>query len=218
VIVLIGGEKGGTGKSTLAQNLAVWLAHEGKDVMLLDADPQATSKKWIDRRNELTGGLPKVHCTQALGNVLHTARDLEKRYDEILIDAGGRDSAELRSALVAADVVYIPIRASQADLETMEHVQELVSLARNMNQGLKAYALVSMAPSNPMIREREEAEAFLSDFPALQLAKTFIRDRKVYRDALLEGKGVVEMTNSPGKAEIQLFGQEAYDQENANGR
>ena len=55
--ILIASAKGGVGKSTLATNLAVYLAHEGEDVMLLDADLQATSKRWADRRNERTDGL-----------------------------------------------------------------------------------------------------------------------------------------------------------------
>jgi len=210
VIVLIGGEKGGTGKSTIACNLATWLSREGKDVLLLDADPQATAKRWVDRRNDLQGDRPKLAVAQATGDVFKPARDYATRYGEVVIDAGGRDSKELRTAMVAADVLLVPIRASQPDLETMDHVNELVALARGMNPDLKAYALISMAPSNPMINEVAEANAFLSDFAELRLAQTFIRDRKVFRDAMLEGKGVIEMNNSQARAEIQLLGQEIY--------
>ncbi|GIK74455.1 MAG: chromosome partitioning protein ParA [Chloroflexota bacterium] len=213
MIVLIGGEKGGTGKSTIATNLSVWLAHEGRDVLLLDADHQSTSKKWLDRRNE-RGGLPVVKGAQAHGDVRAPAEDYAKRYQEVIIDAGGRDSKELRSALVAADVLYVPIRASQADLETMDHVNELVSLARTMNPDLRAFALVSLAPSNPMINEVAEAQAFLEEFSEFKLARTFIRDRKVFRDALLEGCGVVEKANNQAKAEIQLLGEEIYNAAN----
>ena len=210
MIVLIGGEKGGTGKSTIACNLATWLSREGKDVLLLDADPQATAKRWVDRRNDLEGDRPKLAVAQATGDVFKPARDYATRYGEVVIDAGGRDSKELRTAMVAADVLLVPIRASQPDLETMDHVNELVALARGMNPDLKAYALISMAPSNPMINEVAEANAFLSDFAELRLAQTFIRDRKVFRDAMLEGKGVIEMNNSQARAEIQLLGQEIY--------
>ncbi len=210
MIVLIGGEKGGTGKSTVATNLAVWLAREGKDVLLLDADIQATSKRWVDRRNEHDEQLPVVHCAQALGDVFKPARDYVRRYQEIIIDAGGRDSKELRTAMVAADYLYVPIQASQPDLETMDHVNELVGLARSMNPNLRAFALISRAPSNPMINEVMEAQEFLVDFTELPMASTFIRDRKIFRDAMLEGKGVVEMNNSKAKAEIQLLGQEIY--------
>lgn len=213
--LLIGGEKGGSGKSTAATNLAVYLAHEGVDVVLVDADPQATSAQFIERRNEEFPGLPKVHCVQRSGDVSATVRDLTERYQVVIIDAGGRDSKELRTAMVVANILLTPIRASQADLETLPHVNELVSLARSLNPQLGAYALLSMAPSNPMIREVAEAKAMIEQFDQLKLADSIIRDRKVYRDALADGKGVVEMQNSQAKTEIQLLGQEFFELETA---
>ena len=210
MIILVGGEKGGTGKSTIATNLAVWLAIEGRDVTLLDADPQGTAAKWVERRNALP--LPPVHCSQRSGDVFKTAKDLAERYQVVVIDAGGRDSKELRTAMVAADVLFVPIRASQADLETLPHVNELVGLARGLNPALQAFALVSMGPSNPLITEVREAQALLADFTELKLFPSIIGDRKVYRDALLEGKGVVEMNNPQAKAEIQLLAQEIFQE------
>lgn len=208
-IVMIGGEKGGTGKSTTATNLAVHLKLEGVDVMLLDADKQGTSYKFIDRRDKTD--LPKIPCVQKLGNIYNTAMDLAKRCEVLIIDAGGRDSPELRSGMVAADVIYIPIKASQADLETLPTVDELVTNARAMNPELQAFALLCLAPSNPLINEVEEAQQLLQDFPNLKLSECIIRDRKAFRDALLEGKGVVEMRNSLAKAEIQLLAQEIFE-------
>ncbi len=210
MILLIASEKGGVGKSTLCTNIAAWLAHEGQDVILLDADVQSTSKKWIDRRNEFQPGLPVVHVAQASGDVARPARDLASRYQQVVIDAAGRDSKEMRSAMVVADVLLVPTRASCCDLETIQHVNELIGLARGLNPNLRAYAVVSMAPSNPMITEASDAREFLADFSELELAPVFIRERKVYRDAILEGKGVVEMNNSQARAEIQLLGQAIY--------
>ena len=205
-IILIGGEKGGSGKSTTATNLAVFLKLEGQDVMLLDADKQATSTKWIGRRND--AGYPEIHSAQKLGDIYKTAIDLGGRYGFVIIDAGGRDSRELRTGMVAADVFYIPIKASQADLETLPVVDELVSLSRGMNPGLLVRTLLCMAPTNERIKEVDDAQALLVDFPDLPLSGCIIRERKIYRDALLLGKGVVEMKNSDARAEIQLLGQE----------
>lgn len=209
MVVLVGVEKGGTEKSTVATNLAVWLATEGKDVMLIDADPQGTAAKRVERRNS-DAGLPVVHCTQKTGDVYKTAMDLGERYEHVPIDAGGRDSKELRTALVAADVLYVPIQASQADLETLPHVNELVGLADGMNQGLRSFALLSLAPTNPTITEVRDAQELLEEFTELRLSPSIIRDRKVYRDALLEGRGVVEMSNNQAAAEIQLLAQEIF--------
>lgn len=211
-IVMIAGEKGGTGKSTTATNLAVHLKLEGVDVILLDADKQGTSAKFIDRRDKTD--LPKIPCVQKLGNIYNTALDQASRCEVLIIDAGGRDSPEMRSGMVAADVIYIPIKASQADLETLPTVDELVTNARAMNPGLRASAILCLAPSNPLINEVQEAQTLLADFPNLTLSRCIIRDRKVYRDALLEGKGVVELKNGVAKAEIQLLAQEIFDNGN----
>lgn len=214
MIVLVGAEKGGVGKSTIAANLSVHLARDGADVVLVDADPQATAAKFSERRAELRQirpDLPAVHCVQRTGDVSATVRDLAGRYQVVIIDAGGRDSRELRTALAVAHLFLTPIRASQADLETLPTINELVGLARSLNPSLEAYAVLSMAPTNPSIREVAEAAELLTDFDQLKLANSIIRDRKVFRDALLEGLGVVEMDNSQAKAEVQLLGQEFFD-------
>jgi chromosome partitioning protein len=210
MIVLVGAEKGGVGKSTIASNLAVHLAQQGVDVVVVDTDAQATCAKFVDRRNE-AGILPAVACVQKMGDVATTLRDLAKRYQVIVVDAGGRDSREMRTAMAVANLLLVPTKASQADLETLPKVNELVSLARGLNPDLKAVAVLSMAPSNPVIREVEEARQLLADFDQLELADTVIRDRKVYRDALLAGKGVVELDNSQARAEVQLLAQEFFD-------
>jgi chromosome partitioning protein len=213
-VVLIGGEKGGTGKSTIATNLAAYLANEGVDVILLDADPQATSSHWIERRNSNEDGLKPIQCAQRFGDIASTVRDLSKRYKVIVIDAGGRDSRELRSAMLVADKIVVPVRASQADLETLGKVNELVGNARAFNETLTgAYVTLSIAPTNPAINEVQEARELLElhRFPELTLSDQVIRERKVYRDALAEGRGAVEMSNNQAKAEIQLLAQDLFN-------
>ncbi|MFZ4702669.1 MAG: division plane positioning ATPase MipZ [Candidatus Methylumidiphilus sp.] len=209
MIVLFGGEKGGTGKSTLATNLAVWLAKQGRDTIIIDTDRQMTASNWVDRRNS-NETLVKVHCAEKHGNVFHAVRDISKRYDEIIIDAGGRDSEELRTALVAAHIVYVPLRASQPDLETSVHMNELVTLARGMNPTLDARLIISMAPTNPVINEAKQAQELLRELPVFNLSDTIIRERKVYRDAISDGLGVVEMDNPKAIAEIEALANEIY--------
>lgn len=209
MILLLGGEKGGTGKSTVAVNLAVWLASEGADVVLIDTDPQRTASHFIDRRNS-QADLPKVHCAEKYGNVFDTVRDLAKRYGEVIVDAGGRDSEELRTALVAANLVYCPLKASQPDIETSVHMNELVKLARGMNPALQARLLISMGPTNPVIHEAAEARELLVELPEFSLSEVVIGDRKVYRDAMPEGRGVIEMHNPKASAEIAALAHEIY--------
>jgi len=86
-----------------------------------------------------------------------------------------------------------------------------VTLARGFNPDLIAQAVVSMAPANSAGREVAEARELLAEFDAIELADTVIRDRKAYRDALLEGVGVVELGNGQARAEIQLLAGEFFD-------
>ena len=207
MVVLIGGEKGGTGKSTIATNLAAYLADRSDDVVLLDADSQGTASRWVERRNNSHPELPKVHCVQKAGDIFETIRDLSTRYQQVIIDAGGRDSEELRSAMIAG---YTPLKA-QPDLETTMNINQLVKLACGLNPSLKAYAVISMAPTHPAITEAQEAHELLMELPDIELSRVFIRERKVFRDAMVEGKGVIESKNRKAKAEIQLLAGEIYD-------
>ena len=197
MIILCGGEKGGTGKSTLATNLAVWLAHQGKDVLLVDTDRQLTASRWIDRRHALAEELPTVHGAEKHGNVFHALRDWSQRYDE------------LRTALVAAQVVYLPLRTSQPDLETSVHMHELVTLARSLNPSLTARWLLTMAPTGEG-GDTAEAARVLRELPSIPLSDIIIRDRKIYRDAMASGHGVSEMLNDKAQAEIDALGHEIY--------
>jgi chromosome partitioning protein len=210
MIVLIGSEKGGTGKSTVATNLAVWLATKGKDVLLFDADKQRTSAKWAVVRGQ-DESLAKVNCVEKTGNVLDALKDLSARYDEIVIDAGGRDSEELRYSMGIADRIYTPTKASQADVWTMESMDNLVKLARAFNSSLEAHMVISMASTNYVVREAQEAYDFLAENSTqYTVSDSVIKDRKVFRDAMGQGMGVIEMNNGKALDEMDLLAEEIY--------
>lgn len=216
-IIVIGGEKGGVGKSTITTNLAVELVRRGAAVMIIDTDPQKTAINWVDRRNELLANntqieIARVSGVSKFGNIKDTIQDFINKYDVILIDSAGRDSQSLRTGLTIADKFYCPIRASQADLETLPHVCNIIATARDFNEKLISKAVISCAPTNPQINEVKNAQILLSDFANdLGLIKIFIRERKVYRDALLEGKGVVEMNNPKAIDEFRKFTDEILE-------
>ncbi len=204
MIILIGSQKGGTGKSTTAVNVCAWLSQKGKDVILVDSDRQSTAANWVADREELTD-IPKVHCVQKYDNIRETLNDLNQRYEYVIVDAAGRDSKELRTGMTAADILIIPFRPSQPDLDTLAKMVELIDQAKDFNPGMIVYGLITMAPTNPVINETQVTRKYLEEYPEITLLKTIIRDRKIYRDAISEGLGVVEMTNDKAKAEIQLL-------------
>jgi chromosome partitioning protein len=200
MILLVGGRKGGSGKSTIAMNICAALAQVGKDVMLVDADKQASSAGWSLERSTNKPDKGAVHCVQKYDEIHKTLVDLDKRYDYVVVDAAGRDSPELRSSMVVAHTLLIPVRPSQLDLNTIPDMQKIINDSRIINPNLRVLAVLSMGPTNPIIQETDEAKEFLSEFPEIKLLTTIIRDRKIYRDSIPEGLGVVEIDNASESA------------------
>jgi chromosome partitioning protein len=202
MIILIGSQKGGCGKSTTAVNISAEMAIHGRDVVLVDADRQSTAANWaMDRSSKKD--LPIVHCVQKYESIRETLQDLDNRYECVIVDAAGRDSRELRTGMTAAHMLIVPFRPSQPDLNTLPKLQDVIIQAKDLNPGLIVYGLLTMAPTNPVVHEVEEAQEYLQDYPEIQLLTTILRDRKVYRDAMSEGMGVVEMDNPKASNEIK---------------
>jgi chromosome partitioning protein len=202
MIILIGSQKGGCGKSTTAVNICAELAGRGHDVVLVDADRQCTGANWAMDR-ETNPALAKVNCVQKYENIRETLTDLDKRYEYVIVDAAGRDSRELRTGMTAAHILVVPFRPSQPDLDTLPNMQDIIIQAKDLNADLKVFGLITMAPTNPAIHEEADARECLNDYPEISLLSTIIRDRKVYRDAMSDGLGVVEMNNDKAKDEIR---------------
>lgn len=211
MIVLIGGEKGGAGKSTIACNLAVFLACQEKDVLLLDADPQKTSSTWTYRRNLITGqDLPKVHSAEKTGDIYSTVMDFAKRYKFIIIDSGGRDSKELRSALIACDIFYTPIKPSQIDIDTLGKMNELVEHANALNKKLKSVALITHSPTNPNMDDKKETEEILKKMPNFISSNIAITYRSSYWRTMGRGLSVLEYSDDKARNEILSLGSEVF--------
>lgn len=216
MIILIGGKKGGSGKSTITMNLASELARQKKDVMIVDTDRQSSTAEWATERIRNQSTLPEIFCVQKYNEIHTTLLDLNKRYEYVLVDTAGRDAPELRSAMIVANKLLIPVRPSQLDLNTIPDMQKIVQESKLVNPNLLTLAVLSMAPTNPIVNEAKEAQEFLAEFPSITLLKTIVRDRKIYRDAVSEGLGVVEIdkTNESArkaKKEIQDLAKEIFN-------
>jgi chromosome partitioning protein len=216
MIILIGGKKGGSGKSTITMNLASELARQKKDVMIVDTDRQSSTAEWATERIRNQSTLPEIFCVQKYNEIHTTLLDLNKRYEYILVDTAGRDAPELRSAMIVANKLLIPVRPSQLDLNTIPDMQKIIQESKLVNPNLLTLAVLSMAPTNPIVNEAKEAQEFLAEFPSITLLKTIVRDRKIYRDAVSEGLGVVEIdkTNESArkaKKEIQDLVKEIFN-------
>ena len=164
MIILIGSEKGGVGKSTLATNFSVYLTLLGKDVILVDADKQRTSSNWADDRRK--SNLPIVESVSKYDNIRHTVKDLQKRYEYVIVDAQGRDSIELRTGLLSANICITPVQPSQADLDTIYKMVNITQTAKETNEELKTYSIISRAPNTST--EITEARQCLSNVKEIQ--------------------------------------------------
>ena len=204
MIVLFGGEKGGAGKTTLATNVAAFRTSKQPETLLVDTDRQSTSSFWCSVREE-KGISPRVGSVQKYERSVRTeVRALSEKYKDIIIDAGGRDSPELRGSLLSCDKAIFPLRPSQFDLWTLGRLNVLVETAKEINESLDAYIVVNMASPNPNVKEAEEMIELVKEFSQLNILKTIVYERIVYRRAALGGMGVTEYKPEDSKAVAEV--------------
>lgn len=204
-IIAIAGEKGGTGKSVVATNLAAMRAIAGRDVLLVDTDTQGSSSGWQAVRQE-NASLPKVNCIQKFGKSLAAeVRDLATRYDDIIIDSGGRDSVEMRSALLVAQQVLMPFQPAQFDLWTLDKMHKMLEDVAAFNTEIRALAVVNQAETNSTSTDYQDALELIADYPGIELHDYPIRKRIAFKRATSFGMGVVEFdTNKDSKAAFEM--------------
>lgn len=195
LIITIANRKGGVGKTTIATNLAVALQNKGR-TLLVDADEQRSSFKWNDYRES------KIDVLSAHKNLLDVLEPEVKEYDFILIDLAGRDSEAFREALLITDKLIIPTQASLLDLDVLPYIDEQLKKVHLDNKELKTFIVINKAPTNPRSSEIEQARSYISDYPNFKLLQTVLRDRKQFRDAIVESKSVLEMQSSKARDEF----------------
>lgn len=198
MITVVGGIKGGGGKTTLATNLCVMRSQAGKKVLLVDADEQKTASDWSHQRESL-GIETKWVTIQLSGKSIHSQlKKMIEDYDDIIIDVGGRDTTSQRSALTIADVYLIPFRPKSFDMWTLGGVKTMINEVRSINPELKAFAVINQADSRGV--DNEDAIEMIKEDEDFDCVDRSLGYRKAFANAAAEGLGVVELKKTDPKA------------------
>lgn len=185
--------KGGVGKTTIATHLAALFAGMAP-TLLIDGDPQASAASWAAWRRE-AGRDPSPTTTCLVGKAVYDeGKNLSKNFGHTVVDAGGRDSASLRAALLLAERAIVPVGASNLDAAAMTDLLEIVELAKDFNAGLDVRVLLMRI--DPRTRDTGEMIDYLHE-NKLRLFDARICERVAYRRAIGEGATVAEIGKDP---------------------
>jgi len=185
MIIALLNQKGGVGKTTLATHIAGELAMQGSSVILIDADRQGSALDWTQRRSQ--NGLSRLFGAVGLAReTLHQeAPELARRCDHIVIDGPPRIAALARSALLAADLVLIPVQPSPYDVWASAEMVSLIREAQVFRPALRAAFVINRRVSTTVIGR--EARGALADQPLPALLSE-VRQRIVFADSVAAGR------------------------------
>lgn len=198
MIYTVGGIKGGSGKTTLAVSLAVLLSNRGQKVLLVDADKQATATDFTQWRTETLGNTGFTSIQLSDMRVRSEILKLKSDYDDVVIDAGGRDTASQRAALAISNIFIAPFAPRSFDIWTLEQVTQLVQEMQMANLDLMPYALLNRVDYNE--KDIQEAREYIGESEVLTVLQNTLHERKVFANAAAAGLAVTEYRPKNPKA------------------
>ncbi|MCK5232382.1 MAG: AAA family ATPase [Desulfobulbaceae bacterium] len=197
MIVTVGNTKGGVGKTTIAVNLAVEAAKDGKTVLLIDTDPQGSSTAFRTEREK-----DDIKAVALVSDKLH--KDIQgfvSAFNFIIIDAGGRDNAVFRSAVAACNLFLLPVLPSQFDVWAAEDAVKVFKEIQPFNKMKGRMVLNMVRPNTKVSVEAQEAlSEYQDDLPMLEER---LHNRVAFKSSISDGQGVNEYEPS-GKAADEI--------------
>lgn len=198
-VICVAQQKGGAGKTTLVSNLATAFLAEGKRVALLDTDPQGSLGRWMDIREEALGESDALHFATATAyGISRAIRSVSRDADVVLVDTPPKVDSDIRWILREAEVVLVPISASQADVWATHDILELADRA-----GTEARIVLNRTRTGT--RVHEDVGKSVAELAAATL-ETALANRVIYAEALGAGLGVIELRRSgPAADEVRAL-------------
>lgn len=198
-IICVAQQKGGSGKTTIAANLAVGFLRMGKSVALVDTDPQGSLGRWFMTRLEAMGdaGPGLEFSTSSAWGVGYECQKLSGSHDIVIVDTPPKADSDLRPALRAADLVLVPVTMSHVDLWATEGVLDLAHREDKV-------AVVIMNRARAGTRLASEITQAAQDLSA-HIAEASLANRVIYAEALGRGLGAAEGPKSLARAEVDAL-------------
>lgn len=202
MITVVGGIKGGSGKTTLATNLVVMRGFASKRVLLVDADEQKSASDWAAQRDSIGLDTPWTTIQLAGSAVYKQLERLKGGYDDIIVDVGGRDTTSQRSALTIADTFLVPFKPRSLDVWTIGAVRTMLAEIHAVNPRLRALAVINQADSRGS--DNVDASEVIAECPGLECLPVSVGHRKAFANAATDGLGVIELDKGDKKAEYEI--------------
>lgn len=207
MIIALLNQKGGVGKTTLAVHLAEVLSRLDKSVLLVDADPQGSALDWASNRPDETPRFPVIGLPKP---TLHRELPaIAKNHDFVLIDGPPRVNELARAAIMASDVVLIPVQPSPFDVWAAKEIVDLLQEASVFKENIKSAFVINRKIVNTAIG-RDVVEA-LSSYP-VPVLKTSIGQRVAFAESAAQGLTVLQTDPSgPASQEIVSLASELLE-------
>jgi len=190
LITVIANLKGGSGKSTVAFNLSLWLQKRGEPVVTYDLDPQATLSDVAEvRRDE--GHSPPLVVYQQDSNL---QQELQIHPGQVLVDVGAANMSAMKDAIAVADRIVVPVPPSQPDVWATQRFLHIVDETTKDGARPQLYVFVNRADTHCAVRESDETEEVLAQLDGVTLLPHRLYQRTIYRRSLSEGLGVYELS------------------------
>lgn len=203
MITVVANLKGGSGKSTVVFNLALWLQMKGQPVVVYDLDPQQTLLDVAEVRRE-EGLTPPLSVYAPRDSLLEDLSSHPKNA-QVLVDVGAANIDAMKTAIKASDQLIIPVPPSQPDVWATQRFLDIVDDATNGSYP-KMSAFVNRADTHIAVRESDDTEELLKQLPNVDLIPKRLFQRTIFRRSLSEGMAVFEMSRrSKAVDELNAF-------------